>query len=854
MEEVNLPQEVGESPSKYSNFKCLFRDTDDFGTMCVSYPDFCEDCIERLFPCYTIQSEEISVEQNVEFIDESGGDSVGFYQNEDPVSTNDQTAPVELADFLSRPVPIANFDWAESDSVGTLRAYDPWYLFFNDARIKRKLDNFAFIQCDLKVKVMINASPFYYGAMLMNYIPLPSLTPSTIKLGVANEHLIPHSQRPHLWIYPQNNEAGEMVLPYFNYRNWLTINTSSDFTGMGQLQFRNYTLLRSANAALGAGVSVTVYAWAENIKLSGPTVSLALQSKDEYGEGVISKPASAVAYVASKLTDLPIIGPFARATTIGASAISSIASIFGFTNVPVIADTMPYRSTPFPQFSSPDISYPVEKLTLDPKNELSIDPRVAGLPGEDELVIANLVKKESYLTSFAWSTTDTTSTILFTSVVTPNAFDTTGGTNPKLYLTPMAWVGAMFQAWRGDIIFKFTFVASQYHKGRVRISYDPVGNIIADPDSTSVVFTEVVDLSKDTEVEIRVPYQQAIAWLLYGDVSFFNTPPYSLSASPGHLYNPSYHNGTIMVRVLNKLSAPVTLSTINCLVSVRGADNLEFANPRDISDRLTTYEVQSSDEVITIGAPRTPDDNRYLVNWGEAIVSLRQILRRSSLNATYSPATLASTNLAVVKNYFTKWPVTPGYDPTGLDIADGLVVPASTFPYNFTHNTPYTWLAPAYVGQRGSMIWHFNVENTSECKSVKVVRANAYTGQASNTITQIAKGTSSSNSRFYNLHTWAGSSGQSLTNQVTQAGISVLCPNYSPYRFQGTRSQNSTFPQSTAAENLDNSLLELSYASVNTATTNLKISKFSSIGTDFNLLFFLNVPTYTIYSAIPPAV
>jgi hypothetical protein len=288
--------------------------------------------------------------------------TAGIDRPYDGISAGDQTEAMDFVKFLSRPVRIANFTWNESDAVGTSHTYSPWQLFFNDARVKYKLNNFAFIQCKLKIKVLINASPFYYGAMYMGYQPLPNLTPSTIQNDTGTRYLIPYSQRPHLWIYPQGNEAGEMTLPFFYHRNFINAQLSQEFADMGQLTFLNYTTLQSANGVSSSGVSIAIYAWAEDVKLSGPSVGLALQS-DEYGEGCVSAPASAIANAASWFEDIPIIGKFATATRIGASAVSTIASMFGFTNVPVIADTQPYRPEPFPKMANTDIGFPVEKLT-----------------------------------------------------------------------------------------------------------------------------------------------------------------------------------------------------------------------------------------------------------------------------------------------------------------------------------------------------------------------------------------------------------------------------------------------------------------------------------------------------------
>jgi hypothetical protein len=178
-------------------------------------------------------SEQHITQEVVQFVDEVDGLDVGYSSVTDNHSYLDQTANATLTEFLSRPVRIASFTWLESDAINTQRTYNPWNLFFNDTRIKYKLNNFAFMQCTLKVKVLINASPFYYGAMIGTYLPNPGLTPSTILNGsTPNNALIPYSQRPHMWILPAENKADTMELPFLYHKNWLNIQSAADLTNM----------------------------------------------------------------------------------------------------------------------------------------------------------------------------------------------------------------------------------------------------------------------------------------------------------------------------------------------------------------------------------------------------------------------------------------------------------------------------------------------------------------------------------------------------------------------------------------------------------------------------------------------
>lgn len=797
----------------------------------------------------------------VEFIDVNRGALSGFSGFMSSVALVDKTPQVDLARFLSRPVKISTATWTESDISGAQYNFDPWFSFFNDTRIKKKLDNFSFLQCDLKLKFMVNASPFYYGMQWANYQPLPNLTPTTIVHDAGTRWLIPLSQRPMLKILPQKNEGGEMTLPYFNFRNWIRIQKAQDFHDMGKIDVTTIVPLRSANGATST-VTVQVYAWAENVHISGPSVGLALQSSDEYGEGVVSAPASAIANFASYLKNVPIIGKFATATEIGATAVSTIASMFGWTNVPVISDTQPFRPGCFPQLASSEIGYPIEKLTLDPKNELSVDPSVVGLPSTDELSISHLVQKESYLTQASWDTTNVVDDILFTTVVTPYMFDSDLAAQAKIQQTVPCWIANMFTNWRGDMIIRGEVIASPFHKGRLRITYDPTGyagdNIVNDSVSSTVCFTTIVDLSVDTDFEIRIPYQQAISWLVCN--TGFGTVPFSTSLTPPFNYNSTFHNGTLTMRVLTTLTAPATTAPVNIVMYVRGADNVEFANPIDISANLTPLAVQSMDvygapmEVLAGAQAHEPVPERYLVNFGEMIGSLRQLLRRSHLSYVSTSGNQAFLNTWTLnKEVFSKWPFYYGYDPSGIHSAKGLVAPASSFNFNFVKMTPYNWIAPAFIGQRGSGIWHFNIDNLSAVSQVRVYRQPQISATAGNTYSGVLQGTISADAKGFLAITEQGSGGQTVINQLTQAGVSVLCPNYNQYRFQSTNPLNPTHMYSVDGSDRDSYVLEISEDSSGRSPTSGKVWHYHSVGTDFNLHFFLNVPTITLYSGVPVA-
>lgn len=810
----------------------------------------------------------MTVSQTTTFADEVAGVTIGEPTTTNQYEIEDSVTSAGLTNFLERPVRIASFTWAESDATGTTTTFSPWQLFFNNAQIKYKLNNYAFLRCDLKIKIIVNASPFYYGAMRACYQPLPAFKSNTIVTDGSGSlaHLIPYSQQPGLWIYPSHSEGGEMVLPFFYPKNYLRVGVAQDFTDMGTLRMISYTPLDSANGATGQGVSVQIYAWAENVVLAGPTLGLALQAQDEYGVGPVSGPASTIARYAGLVKGIPIFSKFATATEMGANAVAGIAKLFGYTNVPVIEPTAPMRPGAFPQMGSPEIGFPVEKLTIDSKNELTIDPTSVGLSPHDELATEYLVTKDSLLTRATWATTDAVDKALFTSRVTPFMFFNNNATTQQLYFTPMGMVSNLFNNWRGDLIFTFKVVASPYHKGRIRISYDPYSSTVQTTgDVGSALFNTILDIGSETEVEVRVPYQQALAWLRVNTGFSTSNIPFTTSSSPALTNTDVYDNGMISMKVLTLLTAPVATSSVSILVFVKGADNMEFANPVDPGQTFTPFQVQAQPEEDGVQHVSTGEVSdvilldRNRVNFGECVKSLRPLLRRSNYTETYANTGTSTNPLGFTTWTMTRWNPYFGYDPNGISSAKGTIVPASNFNFNYTKNIPYNWIANCFIAQRGAGHIHFNVNNEGPAGTVMVTRANFTEASANVTISSAAAGTASSNARTYVSTRKNTSGGCAITNQITQAGLSVSVPNYSAYKFESTEPGNCTKPPlagTTAYDGSSSELVTLQVdwdGSTSVSTDTLRINKFVSVGTDFNLFFFLNVPTWYRLTSYPTA-
>jgi len=802
----------------------------------------------------------------VSFSDGQVGQIYTVPDSNNPVAEVDSTPDVGLAQFMSRPVVIDSMSWTTADTIGPKQTITPWQLFFANTAVSRKLNNFAFIRGKLHVKFVINATPFQYGLMRVSYRPLNNLVQAkTASSGDSTYigRLIQRSQQPGVYLEPSCNAGGELELPFFYHKNWLDLTSNTDCTNMGELSYDVFAALAVALSGASTSVTVRTFAWMTDVELMGPTSKLVLQS-DEYGDKPVSGRASAIASVASQLVNVPIIGPFARATTIGASAVGAIASIFGFTNVPNINNVEPVYCMSAPQLATSEISVPYQKLVLDPKTELSIDPTLFGLKGEDELALSYLKKKESLYGRTSWSTTDALNTKLMNVQVTPTLSSNQTINNASavqvgwmVFHTPLSYIAQLFKHWRGSLRFRFKVVCTKYHKGRLKFSYDPVGDISTAVTQTNEVYTHILDLGETDEITIEVPYHQALAWLAVNQ-----GPNDNWNLGNSLTPDSTSFNGMISVSVFNVLEAPNTPSSISILGYVSGGDDFEFANPQGwISNGSTLpvpsfFALQSEVEpaVVVLGDRPKPHPDRYSQNFGESVMSLRKLMHRSQIADTVlCPAGTASATNLYRKSYF-RIPYCPGFTPETMGPTANKVVAASgTADYAFNTMHVLTWISGMFCGYRGSTNFTVTVSNPAvKFDDIRVVRvtdgsgptaANRFIVNSANVLNSASLSTKASRlNEYYNVRD--GLAGAAVSSAGVAPTLQFSLPNNLNRNFAFCSWNN--YIQGSSDDGTNEEAAMLVITASNTTATDVcaytTVQTATCAGPDFTFLYFLSTP------------
>jgi hypothetical protein len=622
-----------------------------------------------------------------------------------------------LGDFLKRPVKVSSQTWTTAAGF-TLATVDPWTLFYTNAAVAQKIKNYYLLRSKLKVKIVLVGGPFYYGRMLVDYLPLWSTDTINQNRNTVPQDAIAASQRPHLYLDPCTSSGGIIDCPFLyptDYMTALTVN--ADWSKMGILTFRALAALKHANGATGV-ITINTYVWAEDVELLIPTSQSGIifddQSGSEYGKGILSKPLTAAAAVAGRMGEVVSFRPYARATQQILTGLGQWASLLGFSRPQILTDLGPVRMFPAGHMAVCDRPEMIQKTSMDSKQELSIDPRVVGLGPEDELSIVSIAQRESYLTQFTWTVAAAADTLLFSIPVSPCQSDT-NGVAPEIHMVPMNFVSLPFTFWRGTLNFRFIIVSSSHHKGKLRISFDPYLQSVV---PTNVNYNRVIDISTTKDFTIPVSWCQEQAFKLV-DTSF--GPQWSTSPLTVHS---ALWNGMLSVYVANELGVPnsVANNDITVLVCVSAGPDFEVAAPNSVALRSLSLFTNQSEPTIDPGATAQMDDGMplgtnmlspvgdlnpigslYDVYFGEKVSNLRYLMKRYSIWLNIVPSIRTTATLFNWSVWFPSFPLPYGYDPVGFSTTTGPKLKK----YSPVNSSYLAYFAPAFLMRRGGTRWKF---------------------------------------------------------------------------------------------------------------------------------------------------
>lgn len=801
----------------------------------------------------------------------------------------------DISSFLTRKVKLASYQWAVGADLA--QNFDPWHLYLANSAVSNKLQNYQLLKANLKLTFLINGTPFHKGMALASYSYLDTVN-ETVVIG-GDLQLVTRSQRPHVYLNPSTNKGGCICIPFFVPTNYLSLTDATiSAADIGRVNLDSFQALEQINAGTDT-VTITVFGELQNVVLTAPTMKavalsgptsedfscfeLETQSgkSDEYEEdGVISGPASAIANAAGKLTSVPGIGPYAMATQIGASAVGSIARLFGFSKPVQLSDTTRMYNTPFGNLALTEGSDMSQKLTLTGKQEITIDPTTVDLPDVDIMAIKNFSQRESYITKFPWAVSNVIDDVVFAMDVDPMAERHTAlALGTKITPTALSFLSRPFAEWSGTLKYRFQVIGSQYHRGRLAVIYDPTGPLTGDP--YNVTFNTIIDLAEGRDFTIEFKWQRDRGYL---SIDTDNARDFWSTVLPATRTSSSnYSNGCFYIRVVNELVVPDAVTGVDVLVSVSAGDDFELINPiggtlevfpfvpvapasgtteEDFSmfdlEPQSSLDVAPSEEnspegelnhTVTTSGVLSDDSEKPLVFYGEKIMSIRQLLKRYCHHRIVSNDN-AGANRSVITYNFKQMPSVGGYDPNAADSSGAGVK------FNYVNNNYINYYKGCFAGWRGSIRWKFLPFTEVACAYVDRGTGEAHRPALANyrpTITtNVDVGVGASGAAYAGTLGFEFSgAGSAMTPCRTMNALEVEIPYHTPLRFSKTYGEYMPANTNTLPNGYPGGDGFHFTAVTGPSETELIYDTFVGGGEDFTFFGFVGAPT--LYSSPRPS-
>jgi hypothetical protein len=809
-----------------------------------------------------VKSETMKSE-NVRFSDQYNGPTTTIEGRDDKTRSVTDTTDTELANFFARPIKIEEFPWSVGGSLNA--TFNPWTLYFSNKRVENRITTYNLIRAKLHMKIVVNGNGFYYGRAIAAYGAFDAKDDFSDTSSLAA--LTTWSQRPKIFIDPTKSMGGEIVIPWHYYKNNGWIRDQDWSAEMCNVFLRSLNPLLHSNGGTDP-VTVSIFAWAEDVSLSVLTSydisALTPQSGDEVDEanakGVVSGPASAIAKWSGMLSDVPIIGPYATATSRAAGFTADVASALGYCKPAVTKAPEPYRPSCVSSLANVNVPDTINKLTVDHKQELTIDPAVAGIGSHDPLSIVSIASRESYIAQFAWPKATSAEALLWNMRVDPVLWNSTGSD----FIFPACAAAALpFKYWTGTMKIRFQIVASSFHKGRLKIVYDP--NEI-DSNEYNTNYLKIVDIAEEQDFTIEVGIGQARTLIGHSEpgidllTSQINTTKLNASSTHG--------NGIVGVYVVNTLSTPGTGATndiaINVYVSM--GDDFEVFVPDSYFQNFV-LQPQSGDlipesenteepnapmhmksESIAVQSWTMPETN--LVYTGESISSFRSMLKRYNrwmcIGVPDNGASWISFN-------------SPLFPALRGSVSGAIHTTSGAQPYNYMNTVMVHWVTYMFSGWRGSMRYKVIPKRGGTYCDITASRLTNNGGALGYSFGSYAAASLSSASEIASSIVLDGSTkdkentgaeGLCYTNSHVNPVLEFEVPFYSPDRFYpGKR------------ENWGTGLTDIEYFNVyinqisdygDFVAPVACYDLFVAAGEDFQTYFFTGLPPL-YYEASPPA-
>lgn len=838
-----------------------------------------------------VTTDQKTVMATTEFVEDKEANYIDIATARTKETSQAFHADANLSNFLSRPILLETFDWTVGNELDD--TWDPWNAFLQNVPVQNKLKNYQLLRMNLKMRFVISASPFHYSKALITYEPFPNKNRGgSISVPGLSRELMILSQLPHTFIDAMDEKSAEISIPFFRPSNWLSICPNFTQPSLGEVRLRSLAQLRVATADAQTTIKISVFIWAEDVELTMPTAQVAIQMDEYKPDGLISAPLTTLATMAGALSKVPNIGSYATATQTIAKAGASAAAMFGYSRQSVVTDPEIVKNTPFSSLAHTNGNETAVKLTFDPKQEQTIDSKVTGIVEQgDNLAVAAIVGRPTIIYHRTWAQASTKGTSLISCSVTPvYAFnDAVGATDSRsLYQSSLSFGTLPFKYWSGTIKYRLFIIASKFHRGKLKLTYEPNGAELKE-NEYNTAYTHIIDLEETRD------YEFDISWASYRP--YLQVPPPTETYIDGNDGSVSYFatgcNGKFYISIINPLVGPVGSSSAEVVMwASAGADyevfcpagqfdsNFYFGTltsgtrqevppalvtiPEDekeepkVTLEMDAYYGDMPGEIVAskhlVGQPSTDMlGEKSAVFAGEKIASFRAYMKRYMLvDIIRQPLVPGTGEHSGIYTYEAQRAVRP---PWGLYPANNQgyhldVIPISQPLVNYCHTSLITYISSGFAGTRGGYKYKFAPYTTvADLQNLNVSRGRTHPlGDSPNTweVSFISDAAGFDIPQNRNISDILGTAwtGTQMTDCRTQSSLEVKFPYYSKDKFIITSSDSQVegIDEGCSDEFMYNVAMNASILYTVNAHPSLGVLAYCSIADDFQAIWYLGAP------------
>lgn len=744
-----------------------------------------------------------------------------------------------IADFLAKPVNVASGTFTTANVANDTLLFADIFSLVNAQTIwVNKLQGFLNIRGDVKMRLVVNPTPFQAGLLRLNYFPCANQMTNEMYSHIFNRDTI--SQLPGTYLNLNDNFC-EVTVPYIAPTSFLARDrvATNDHVSWGQVILKVFEPLRTGTGP--TTVTWTLWMSIENLELSGmvqPQMMISsnldiselcepqmavkkrkgrspIDQEQNSGKGPVAKVMSSGVQLAEDLSAFPLLAPLAKPASWVLAAMGGLAESFGWSKPTYNEGPCAVTRNVHTYCVNSDTNDNCQPLSLRSDNKISAITDAS--PGSVDEMSLNFIKTRwAYFQDFSWATSGIIGDLLYTSRVQPDVYQrnyTVGGSTVSTNI-PAGALSKFYYHYRGSFEYRIRIIKTGFHTGTLAVTWTPGESAVAPSYSqTPYMYRQIIDIQEGSDFIFNLPYL----------------------VSQDYLQTNEYM-GVLTVHVVNPLLAPATVSpTVDIMVEVRGGPDLTFVNPAGLYSAVPFVpqgvEVENAGEAtaLTMGSKVHNFDSVHhaMIANGEIQQSVADILKASTVLRMDSATTLtgAPSKIATNQIYATRW---NGVAQTSAPLGGDMI----------------SFIGSWYALQRGSQRWRFMTDNESTATdSFKNFRA-MYLPRQSTAPDFFYKPAIVADEPFAALLTSTNGGGPAIpktTGRVFQmngqnGGLAVQTPYQSLFRYSlakwstdvGAASQFSTCGSLGVY--------------LNGAT---EILTTRSIGDDFQFSYFVGIPLYT---------